>query len=202
MRRMGVLKAGRPVAALVLGLALVLAVAGSAWAGIAGSAHDLSGIGGEDQICIFCHAPHNTLPSTSGPLWNHAASAAVYTVYSSATLDATVAQPGPESKACLSCHDGTVAIDSYGGATGSTFITGPALIGTDLSNDHPVGFAYDAALVSADGGLNSPAGLTGVELFADRVECATCHDVHDATIIPFLRTSNAASALCLECHNK
>jgi predicted CXXCH cytochrome family protein len=34
------------------------------------------------------------------------------------------------------------------------------------------------------------------------VECATCHDPHKTTNGTFLRTSNAASALCKACHNK
>ena len=62
----------------------------------------------EADICIFCHAPHNT--TGVGPLWNHALSAATYTPYSSSTLKATVGQPTGASKLCLSCHDGTVAL--------------------------------------------------------------------------------------------
>lgn len=34
------------------------------------------------------------------------------------------------------------------------------------------------------------------------VECATCHDPHNAGSGTFLRTSNAASAICVACHNK
>jgi len=39
-------------------------------------------------------------------------------------------------------------------------------------------------------------------LFAGTMECASCHDVHDNGIAPFLRLSNDASAMCLTCHNK
>lgn len=51
------------------------------------------------------------------------------------------------SRLCMGCHDGTVALDSYGDLTGSIFITGHKLIGTDLTNDHRVG--RDAPLPKA-----------------------------------------------------
>lgn len=44
-------------------------------------------------------------------------------------------------------------------------------------------------------------GYTGQTLAEPFVECASCHDPH-TTNSTFLRTSNAASAVCLACHNK
>ncbi len=179
---------------------------------ISGSAHDFSGAAWNTsgQICLPCHATHNTT-AASAPLWNHAETAASFTLYSSPTLDATVGQPAAESKACLSCHDGTVALDSYAGNTGSSTLSGTALVGTDLSNDHPVSFTYNDALATADGGLHAPStqnsGLGGTiaadMLFGDQLECASCHDVHnDAGNTALLLVDNASSALCLTCHNK
>jgi predicted CXXCH cytochrome family protein len=199
-----------------MGLLLLLAGAfvicmpgGTARAAITGTAHDLSGAGyGTTQICIFCHTPHNASTTLTAPLWNHAATAATFTLYASPTLNATVEQPGAVSKACLSCHDGTVAVDTYGTTTGTHTMTGSAMVGTDLSNDHPVGFTYDAALATADGGLVTPNSASGVDaartvpLFAAKLECGSCHNVHDDTHSPFLRKTNAASALCLSCHSK
>jgi len=189
---------------------LLVAAAGmfaaqAAMAGITGTAHDLSGAGyGTNQICIFCHTPHNS--QTQEPLWNHAMTAATFQLYSSSTLNATMAQPGGLSKLCLSCHDGTVAIDSYGARTGSVLMTGSELIGTDLRNDPPVGFTYDAALATADGGLVTPASaslvVAGIPLYTAKMECSSCHNVHDNAISKFLRSTNNASALCLKCHNK
>ncbi len=91
-----------------------------------------------------------------------------------------------------------------------TFITGSANVGTDLSDDHPVSFLFDAALASADGGLFDPttqsSGLGGTidddMLFSNKVQCASCHDPHDDANWPFLVKSNAASALCQTCHTK
>lgn len=201
-------------------LGFVAAFSTTANATIVGTSHDFSAEAWdvEGEICNACHTPHNAI-STMVPLWNHTTTTAVFTPYTSTgTLDATDvdATLGNESKACLSCHDGTVALDSYGGATGATTMTGFALVGNDLSNDHPVGFTYNAALATADGELEDPVtaaspitGSTGTiatdMLYGasnDQLECASCHDVHDNTNGSFLIASNAVSALCLSCHIK
>jgi predicted CXXCH cytochrome family protein len=191
----------------------VLGLAGCALAAISGSAHDFSANGwANQQICLPCHTPHNAdLTVADSPLWNHAVTTATFQIYASGTLDATVAQPAGASKLCLSCHDGSVAVDSFGGATGTTLVTGGALVGTDLRNDHPISFTYDATLATTDGGLHDPAttnsGLGGTishdMLQGGRMECSSCHDVHNQYNQSFLLLkSNNASALCLTCHNK
>lgn len=182
-------------------------VAAASWAGISGTPHDLSGRNwGTNQICIFCHAPHNSATVQIVPLWNHGTTAATFTLYTSSTLNAVPGQPAGASKACLSCHDGTVAIDTYGTRTGTNMMSGSALLGTNLSNDHPVSFTYNAALATSDGGLVTPASasqvVAGIPLYASSLECASCHNVHDNANGDFLRVSNAASALCLKCHSK
>lgn len=192
---------------LLIGAGVALAAQG-AMPGIVGTPHDLSGRGwGTTEVCIFCHAPHNTGGTT--PLWNHALTTATYTLYASQTLNATLGQPsaaGSVSRLCLSCHDGTVAIDAYGSRTGTTNMSGGALLGTNLGNDHPIAFTYDAALATSDGGLVSPASAShvvpGIPLFASKMECSSCHNAHDNTRGDFLRVSNTASALCLKCHVK
>ncbi len=180
---------------------------------IVGSAHDFSSEtwNPSGEVCIVCHTPHHAI-STDAPLWNHEVTTATFTTYSSSTLDATVGQPDGTSKMCLSCHDGTVAIDNFGGQTGgSEFITGDDLIGTDLSNDHPISFTYDATLATNDGGLFDPtttnSGLGGTiaddMLSGGKLQCSSCHDVHNGSgVAKLLVKSNANSALCLTCHNK
>lgn len=200
---------------LILSLFFVFAFANFSFGQITGSAHDFSSATWNtgDQICIVCHTPHNAITSPDAPLWNHELTATTFTLYTSPTLDAAdLGQPAGASLLCLSCHDGTIALENFGGTTGGThFISGDALIGTDLSNDHPISFTYDAALATADGGLFDPAtvnsGLGGTiaedMLFAGQMQCASCHDVHNsAGIAHLLRMSNAASALCLTCHDK
>jgi predicted CXXCH cytochrome family protein len=119
-----------------------------------------------------------------------------------------VGQPAGTSKLCLSCHDGTVAIDSFGQNAGTHFMTGGDNLGTNLSNDHPISFTYDAALATADGGLKTPQSASRVDaahkvpLYAAKMECASCHSVHDDSNGKFLRMDNAGSVLCLTCHAK
>ena len=186
--------------------------------GITGSAHDFTAAGWNPttEICVVCHTPHNADATvTLAPLWNHEVSTAAYTPYNSNTLDATVGQPDGVSKLCLSCHDGTVAIDNFGGVTTGTNFMGTVApdrnLGTDLANDHPVSFTFDVALASADGGLwdptitNSGLGSTiNVDMLrAGKVQCVSCHEPHNKYGNNFLlRKNNTGSALCLTCHNK
>ena len=198
---------------VMMALALVAAFTAVSMAGIKNTDHDLSGTGGTTEICIFCHTPHNAdISVADAPLWNHELTGSTFTPYSSATLTATdVGQPDGISKLCLSCHDGVTNLDAYGGKPGGTIMTGGAVIGEDLSDDHPISFTYNDALASADGGLWPPSstnsGLGGTiqadMLFSDKLECGSCHDVHDNTLQPFLRIDNSLeSALCLTCHDK
>jgi len=191
-------------------------------ASIVGSAHDLSSdLGTNTEICLPCHAPHNA--GATGPLWNHTASAGGYTLYGadSTTFDADDQGITGVSALCMSCHDDTIGVGSVinnktgditdtNGTISALFpLNTAADLGLDLSNDHPVSFTYDAALVSADGGagLNDPVadGIGTLELFGasdNQLECATCHDVHDNALGSFLVLDNANSTLCRTCHTK
>jgi predicted CXXCH cytochrome family protein len=194
----------------VLALSVILSCP-TTWADLNGSSHDFSSkawSGG--QICVVCHTPHNSQTAVV-PLWNHGATSSSFTLYSSPTFKASISQPTGASKACLSCHDGTVALDTIGGKTGTTYLAGPTLLGNDLSNDHPVSFIYDSALSASVAGLRdpsaAPSGLGGTIrdnlLFNDRVECASCHDVHNShNQASLLVKNNSGSALCLTCHAK
>ena len=63
------------------------------------------------EICIYCHTPHNADPIA--PLWNrHLPSRENYKIYSSPNFDSQNNGPDGISLACLSCHDGTVAVDA------------------------------------------------------------------------------------------
>jgi len=184
---------------------------------IIGSAHDFSGKNWNNtsEICIVCHTPHNAdITVTGAPLWNHEVTTSTFAVYNSATFDATSGQPDGASKLCLSCHDGTIALDNFGGKTsGTNFVGGSKNFGTDLTNDHPVSFIYDQALATTDGELQDPtsanSGLGGTIsadlLIGAKMECASCHDVHNTVAVSgtkLLVKSNSNSALCLTCHAK
>jgi len=190
------------------------------FAQITGTAHDFSGQAwnSSGEICIVCHTPHNADPYGDGivdaPLWNHDADmTTVYTLYSTTTLQAVPGQPAGVSKLCLSCHDGVIAIDSFGGAAGVAGpITGTALVDTDLSNDHPISFTYNAA-TPADPEINDPttatvpvAGTPTIQAYlldgGSSMECSSCHDVHGTGNSFLLKVENTGSQLCLACHNK
>jgi hypothetical protein len=121
------------------------------------------------EVCVFCHTPHGGDSGAAVPIWNRTlGDPGSYTRYSSlgtSTFDAEEAPIGSVTIACLSCHDGTQAIDSVLNAPGSGGWTGAAArlgtnfqgsdqtggqlsgtivqnLGTDLSNDHPVSMQY------------------------------------------------------------
>jgi len=188
---------------------------------------------GSGQVCQPCHTPHNiTDPrtATEKPLWSHTmSSVASYTTYTNTpTLQSVPGQPSGKSKLCLSCHDGTVALDNFmgmdyipaGTATmANTF--GDHNLGTDLSDDHPISMTYNTALYTAElipgGGGDSRlfdpstklSGITATGTIqtdmldaTDQVQCTSCHNPHDGTYGRYLKKSNTGSALCLTCHNK
>ena len=207
-------------ALLTVGAALSLPTV--SWAVITGSPHDFQGEvwNTRQTVCGVCHSIHNTDAGQLVPLWTHATTAATFTPYSSGTLNATVGQPDGASKACLSCHDGTVAINSYGGRTGTEFVDAAAQLGTDLSNDHPISFTFDAALAAADGSLNDPTTTTvpvlgnrtiqQAMLTNNKMQCSSCHDIHkvkgtsstSGIMVVISGSAGAGSKLCLTCHAK
>jgi cytochrome c553 len=121
---------------------------------------------GTTEVCIFCHTPHggDTVAEGAAPLWNRNLSyqsGQTYVMYLSPNFDSvgTTGKPQGVSLACLSCHDGAITFDALlnfpgsGSADGITFTdhdnvsggkmvnTGGKLfpmLGTDLSNDHPI----------------------------------------------------------------
>lgn len=163
----------------------------------------------ESEICIFCHTPHHSSPIA--PLWNRNSSGATYILYNSSTTQAAINQPDGSSILCLSCHDGTIALGNVlnrptpitfsSGVT--TMPAGTTNLSTDLANDHPASFMYNAALATADGELLNPSTLTGpVKLESGKMQCTSCHDPHKNLTSDFLVTTTQNSNLCNTCHQK
>jgi predicted CXXCH cytochrome family protein len=184
---------------------------GVIWGNIQGSAHDFSSRGWSNgEICLPCHTPHsaNTIVMEA-PLWNHEVTTATYTVYSSPTMIGTALAPRGMSKLCLSCHDGTVAVDSFGGMTGAEMVNGAALIGTSLADDHPISIYWSHQNELQNGTCVKchnprPTDFNPILPLFDRyIECATCHDVHNKTNnVKLLRKPLLNSEICLHCHGK
>jgi len=214
-----------PPASAVLAVCMLASIA---QAGISGSKHDFGAFGwAKNQICLPCHAPHNTIVKdangvlVAGPLWNHTLSTATYDLYYDAAGLKVTGKVDTNSMLCLSCHDGTVAVDSFGGGAGTQQLTG-GLLGTDLTNDHPIG---EAAIwpnpnpsFMVDPALRTAAGIMPLRNLADgraAVGCTSCHEPHNrknqANML-WVNNSGAAttvdgravsgSALCLNCHKK
>lgn len=162
----------------------------------------------EEQVCIFCHTPHNATPIR--PLWNRAMPLQAYSIYTSRGLDARPGQPTGTSKMCLSCHDGTIALGAVasrdmpiaisGGIT--TIPPGPGHLGTDLRDDHPISFRYDVTLAIEDPKLRSPNTLPPeIRLdFNGELQCTSCHDAHNNAFGDFLVMRSDNSDLCIACH--
>ena len=181
---------------ILITLSTVILFAGQAAAGISGSAHDLRTLGlvnGTGEICIPCHTPHNADVSNPNlPLWNRD-------------------QPNQEifpgigwaSDVCLSCHDGTIAVDKFGefpGTTNMTQINGGRYVVDNIDGTHPIG----SEAIYANSTSPMEPGITDdsypVKTFIGQVECSSCHNVHDNAYGNFLAMSNDGSALCLACH--
>jgi predicted CXXCH cytochrome family protein len=205
-----------PAAAALLLLLSQVARAGT----ILGSPHDFKGAPWKrsGEICLSCHVPHGT-KTLPAPLWDLELTSDTYTAYSQAITPPEHAEagrpPGGNWKTCLSCHDGIVASEIYGGRTGGVADhLGKDTAGTALGHDHPISFIYDTAMAAKDKYLYDPSirlsGIPGSNgtidadmLFSKRMECASCHDVHNTKTIPgtkLLVKETAGSALCLTCH--
>lgn len=233
----------RTIVQLFIMITIIVAVAYSAGiAGVGGSKHDFSltgdsnfsgtFTGDNDEICVYCHTPHNSYGSQT-PLWNKNLDfSSGFTVYSSSTMNSVpLDPPSTISLLCLSCHDGVGAINSVlnspGPDSAGITATGDDQIGdlgplglfvnigegdpgspgpVDLSNDHPVSIDWDAR----GSGFHATPTDVRLKLFGsddDMIECSTCHDVHNGTPfeiggVQFLSMSNAGSSMCLACHIK
>jgi hypothetical protein len=161
MKRTNLAVLGLAAAAL---LALPVMTRAAINKGIEGSVHDFSTNSSWNTrkgVCSACHSAHNTDPNQVAPLWNHATTVGPFTPYDSPTFNAGAHQPSGHSLACLSCHDGTVAINQsisgVLGTNGPVYIDAGATISADLHVTHPISFVYNSALAAADEGLEDPA---------------------------------------------
>jgi hypothetical protein len=162
--------------------------------GVNGSFHDMNVVSGTTpdaygRVCVFCHTPHNAkvtgVDATERlPLWNKTVSVATYAPYQWATpanlaAAGSIADPlvGP-SRLCVTCHDGSIAVDTHGPAApevGILKLTGNRAIGSgaNLESTHPIGFSYTDALarnVAAAGPINAVVELAlPTERFATAV---------------------------------
>ncbi len=158
------------------------------------------------------------------PLWNHALTTILnYNTYYNGPGAPQVGShasqsiangmaPGSVSLLCLSCHDGSVAVNTYGNSTyqpASSTSVGAATIATqyqigangNLQNHHPIGFDSDAVQM-ADAEIRPDTTA---------ISSSTANGGADASIAAHLYGGSATGACgqnCMECgtchsvHNK
>jgi len=176
------------------------------------------------EACVYCHTPHGG--GFNGPVWNRQTPTGPYRMYSSGSMDMiTDPQPSGVSLLCLSCHDGTIALDGIinpptvpnppsprgeriercsddchkGGNPDGGLNWENVYFDTDLRDQHPIGMVYDS---SRDPSFRSAAAVeaAGLRLMGGKVQCATCHAAHSQQFQPFLRISNTGGSICSACH--
>lgn len=102
--------------------------------------HDLNGFtAGDESVCTFCHTPRGA--RQGAPDWSAAQGNGPYTTYDSIRTDGG-AVPGSISIACLSCHDGTQALDVLPVFASATGGAPPPRIAQPGDREHPVGIVY------------------------------------------------------------
>lgn len=215
---------------ILVGAALVVLIPASvafAQSTVAFGPHDFSAgsalrntdsdIGG--QTCVFCHTPHNG--AVAVPLWNRSNTTTSYQVYTSSTMDAAsptaAAIQSSISGACLSCHDGSIAIDvltnlrgaahaasvaftrqatakgTYGSSgTGQNNIMtgGTPFLGNDLRNDHPITIIYETSRAATPGEFVTQT-ITGAKISVGATNPLPLYGGATAT----------ATVECASCHN-
>ena len=203
-------------------------------ADMVGTTHgDLYAVAPGQQVCIACHAPHRA-PS-SPLLWNHRLSSNNFSwsdwtkTTGGTSLPTNIKTWSGSSKACLSCHDGSVAIGAIYEPNVNFFnytMTGSAArhqIGGlgELKGNHPVAIPYPYGgvkntyngITTGDEALQSGwvATPTKVKIYADEntagpsnrgIECGSCHDPHGTSNSDYLRDTITGSSLCRNCHAK
>jgi hypothetical protein len=113
------------------------------------------------EVCRVCHSPHDHGKDyyEAGLLWNRQASEVEYTLYTSATFSGgNYGQPTGISQKCLSCHDGSIGMDTryglgglnmandWGRGNARTRIPGQSnnVALNDLRGVHPISVDYPA----------------------------------------------------------
>jgi predicted CXXCH cytochrome family protein len=208
------------VAVLVL-TAPTLALGGT----IANTKHDLSSTSTaaiksttQGDTCVFCHVSHNSQPAVSRPLWSHNMTIQNLT-WSAATVRGTALPTSMTStqlagsRACMSCHDGTIALGDLLNKPLDATVTGPNATAGKLTagvnylnpgamqSNHPLGVPQPPA-VTGFTSFKTPLAGSAVNYDANgNVQCDSCHNPHDNTYGTFLKINPAGGAICLTCHN-
>jgi predicted CXXCH cytochrome family protein len=220
--------------ALKVLLVLAFAIPTMASAAISSTKHNLSATGTglhftdtTADMCKFCHIVHNA--STTGTaLWGRAYSATSLPAFTTATTVAGTALPqtyaalGDATTKCLSCHDGTVALNTTvnrlgtttvvaasntiaAGTSTATTVTVGSGVGlasglgyfANLAGQHPVGIPF-AGGTGSSAATNEYAAFTTTGC-AGTVNCTTS-GTGGVYIKLYGTTAATAKVECGSCH--
>lgn len=212
---------------ILLFYALILMPPTTVLAGtIANTKHDLSSTSTaaiksttQRDTCAFCHVSHNGQPASFRPLWSHNLTTqnltwAPTTTVRGTTLPTSMASTQlAGSRACMSCHDGTVALGDLlnkpldATVAGPNVTAGKLTAGINLLNpatmqtNHPLGIPKPAAVTGFTAFKTVPATSAVNYDSQGLVQCDSCHNPHDNTFGTFLKINPAGGAICFTCHD-
>lgn len=140
--------------------------------------------------CSTCHAASDPKrnPHATGGFGAHLARSKSLSTppHSATTLD-------HESQSCMTCHDGSLASDAGSHRSMRSL--------DSEKEEHPVGIAYSSASSKLSEMKLVPAARLDarIRLFDGKLGCGSCHSPY-SHVSKQLIMSNAASKLCLSCH--
>ena len=192
----------------IVGVLLASVVAWPQDSGENGAKHDLNG-----QRCTACHVPRPPSPPESQQrntcdkklLWDCELLTRTFQTYdtpgpsgnpAAPVLDET--QVRMSSVLCASCHDG-VSTFTMSGTTGFR-ARSSSTSAKGLQNEHPIDVTHDPAKDPSLAALTVVSRQVKLFGVTSKVQCATCHNVHDSSDPKLLRLPNNNSVLCLTCH--
>jgi len=156
------------------------------------------------KICIVCHIPHKRKKKTiKGLPWDLEVKTSRYTLYDAAWSSSLTGirelelvsiitrkrgnLPDGISKLCLGCHNGIIAPEVF-------------------KLHHFISREFDLTKSTLNNPNTTKMGLSGLiseVLEFGKVQCSSCHDVHDEETVPnteLLRKKK--DVLCITCHKK
>ncbi|MDP3514023.1 MAG: cytochrome c3 family protein [Sulfuritalea sp.] len=166
--------------------------------------------GGVSLACLSCHDGSQSMdvliniPGSGGlSTGARAYGGAGYTW--SATADGKIVQSSIANLGVDLTNDHPIQVPYCGG--GMTLSGGAGVLTACADADFNAPVTMSANTIAYfDGNSNSKRDKADIQLYSRNsdyfVECGSCHDPHNTSVGTFLRKSNAASAVCLTCHNK
>lgn len=129
-------------------------------------------------------------------------------VYDTRSSGASI--PGAASASCLRCHESPAGRESaMRGRQGLPLSMGRAesFLGPDLSDDHPIGRAFENGRFAESGAeigsrslAPSASALVGPSDAGESVRCSSCHDPHARPGEQELSAAGISEELCGQCH--